>query len=127
MSIDSSAPYHKEVNLNDIARFVSAVETIECEQCCFYLPSAVPGEVIPYPVFNGTHLINGTEIFNAIPLGIGVSIFNNSAVEATDAIVLPCPQLYYSHKLYYYYNDSNQLSSNACLISIIIIVLLYMI
>jgi hypothetical protein len=67
MSIDNNAAYHAEINLNNIARFLSAVETVKCDQCCFYPPSLTAGSNIGYPVFNGT---NGTDVFTATALGM---------------------------------------------------------
>lgn len=114
MSINPNANYHTEINLNQVARFASATETVECSMCCFYIQQI--NDHIDYPVFNGTHLINGTDVYNAITTGIGITILDGNIT------VLPCPQLYYAKKLYYYYTNDAEIKNTHIMLIIIVII-----
>lgn len=113
-AINPNAFYHKEIDMNQIVRFVAAMQTTNCEICCFYL-SQINGH-IDYPVFNGTHLINGTDVYEAWTYGIGITILNGTVT------VLPCPNLFYTKKLLYYMPSSGNVKRIHVMLIILVIV-----
>jgi hypothetical protein len=113
-AIDPNAFYHKEINMNQIVRFPIAMETTNCESCCFYIQEI--NDHIDYPVFNGTHLINGTDVYEAYSLGIGLMILNGTVT------VLPCPELFYTKKLMYYMPSSGNVKRTHVMLIILVIV-----
>ena len=114
MAIDSGTFYHKEIDMNQIVRFSAAMEATNCLWCCYYLPDI--NDHIDYPTFNGTHLTNGTDVYEAWTNSIGIVILNGTVT------VLPCPELYYTKKLLYYIPSNGNVKRTHVMLTILVIV-----
>ncbi|KAK3837888.1 MAG: hypothetical protein JOS17DRAFT_377307 [Linnemannia elongata] len=67
---------------------ITAANAVVCAKCCYNLG----GDFMPY--INGTHLINGTDIFPVSPLNVGFGFGN-------DSVILPCALNYHVGTVYY--------------------------
>lgn len=76
---------------------VTATNVVVCVRCCYHLGS----DSMPY--INGTHLINGTDIFPASPAPIGF-IFGNGS------IILPCAVNTHADTVYYQSSSSSTIT-----------------
>ncbi|KAF9427247.1 hypothetical protein BGZ94_005229 [Podila epigama] len=76
LSAASALPHVAMVHLGheqyDHIESISAAETVQCTKCCYEMPS-LPSVANGYPVINGTHFINGTDVYPAFPDYIGAS------------------------------------------------------
>jgi hypothetical protein len=81
---------------------VTATNAVVCARCCYHLES----NSMPY--INGTHLINGTDIFPASPGPAGFSFGNGS-------IILPCAFNTHVDTVYYQTSKSAKISSKTYL------------
>lgn len=76
---------------------ITAANAVACVRCCYYLRS----DWMPY--VNGTHLINGTDIFPGSPLPIGFAFGNGS-------VILPCALNYHVDTVYYQSSSSSTIT-----------------